>query len=149
MVKQKDVYNMLSWLWRSTPPPPPPPPEADPDTYDVILMLKVHGATYVEEEHGVLHPSIIDIPEDKNVTFLDSSPCGVCSISSMLDFQIDEYNIVKWLTEFGPTKSLTKHCQQHLKARKIIRLKIIFIFRSEIMILIQKTMKFKRTKNIS
>jgi hypothetical protein len=33
--------------------------------------------------------------------------------------------------------------------RKIIRLKIIFIFRSEIMILIQKTMKFKRTKNIS
>jgi len=111
----------FSWLWR--PPPPPPPPEADPDTYDVIVMVDVHGATYAAEEHGVLHPSIINIPEDKNVTFLDSSPCGVSSISSIADFNSDEYNIVQWLTEFGPTKSLAEHCQQHLKARKILKLK--------------------------
>jgi len=122
--KKKDVYNMFSWLWRTPPPPPPPPPEADPDTYDVIVMLRLHSSTYAEEEHGVLHPSIIDIPEDKNVTFLDSSPCGVYSISSLGEFLIDESNIVKWLKEFGPTKSLAEHCQQHLKARKKLHLKL-------------------------
>ena len=120
-VKINDTnMSWFSWLWGPAPHAPPtphtPPPHApSPETYDVILLVNLHGLTSLTTS-DIKTCELLPMPEGMRSTFLEATPCGVTNLSyagywkTMVKIMMTELD--------SPTKQFAETCQYHFRKEK-------------------------------
>ena len=99
-----------SWFREDPSPPPPDPSPPPPDTYDMILLINLHGET-CSTGTEIKTCEVLPMPQDMRATFLESTSCGVINISCKNWTEFGKSVVDVMLPNFGPTKQLAKECQ--------------------------------------
>ena len=103
---------MQRWFREYLPPPPLPP-----DTYDMIIVIDLHGKTSLTMG-DIKTCELLPMTEGKQATFLEATPCGVCNLSYVGYWTNMVKMMIENLKDERPTKVFTETCQSVFRILK-------------------------------